>query len=33
VLAGLTRRIDGSLQGLAITDPKSLDQALQALNA
>ena len=33
VLAGLTRRIDGNLQGLAITDPKSLDQALQALNS
>ena len=32
VLAGLTRRIDGNLRGLAITDPQSLDQALQALN-
>jgi len=31
VLAGLTKRIDGSLQGLAITDPQSLDQAIQAL--
>ncbi len=31
VLAGLTRRIDGSLQGLAITDPQSLEQAIQAL--
>lgn len=31
VLAGLTRRIDGSLQGLAITDPQSLEQAVQAL--
>jgi [acyl-carrier-protein] S-malonyltransferase len=31
VLAGLTRRIDGNLHGLAITDPQSLDQALQAL--
>ena len=31
VLAGLTRRIDGNLQGLAITDPQSLAQALQAL--
>jgi [acyl-carrier-protein] S-malonyltransferase len=33
VLAGLTRRIDGDLQGLAITDPQSLEQALQALRA
>ena len=33
VLAGLTKRIDGSLQGLAITDPQSLDQALQTLRA
>jgi [acyl-carrier-protein] S-malonyltransferase len=33
VLAGLTRRIDGNLQGLAITDPQSLDQALQTLNS
>lgn len=31
VLAGLTRRIDGSLQGLAITDPQSLAQAIRAL--
>jgi [acyl-carrier-protein] S-malonyltransferase len=31
VLAGLTRRIDNSLQGYAITDPQSLEQALQAL--
>lgn len=31
VLAGLTRRIDGSLQGLAIADPQSLEQAIQAL--
>lgn len=31
VLAGLTRRIDGNLQGYAITDPQSLAQALQAL--
>lgn len=31
VLAGLTRRIDGNLQGYAITDPQSLAQTLQAL--
>ena len=31
VLAGLTKRIDGNLQGLAITDPQSLAQAIQAL--
>jgi len=31
VLAGLTRRIDGSLQGLAIADAPSLAQALQML--
>ena len=31
VLAGLTRRIDVSLQGHAITDPQSLKQALQVL--
>jgi len=31
VLAGLTRRIDSSLQGYAIADPQSLEQALQAL--
>jgi [acyl-carrier-protein] S-malonyltransferase len=33
VLAGLTKRIDGSLQGIALTDPQSLDQALQALKS
>ena len=33
VLAALTKRIDGSLQGHAITDPQSLDQALQALKS
>jgi [acyl-carrier-protein] S-malonyltransferase len=31
VLAGLTKRIDGNLQGLAITDPQSLAQAIQDL--
>ncbi|MFN7086781.1 MAG: ACP S-malonyltransferase [Burkholderiales bacterium] len=31
VLAGLTKRIDGNLQGLAIVDPQSLEQAVQAL--
>jgi [acyl-carrier-protein] S-malonyltransferase len=31
VLAGLTRCIDGSLKGYAMTDPQSLEQALQAL--
>jgi [acyl-carrier-protein] S-malonyltransferase len=31
VLAGLTRRIDSSLQGYAITDPQSLEEALQVL--
>lgn len=31
VLAGLTRRIDGNLQGHAVTDPQSLAQTLQAL--
>lgn len=31
VLAGLTRRIDGKLQGLAIADPQSLQQTLDAL--
>ena len=31
VLAGLTRRIDGSLQGLAIADAASLALALQTL--
>ena len=30
VLAGLTRRIDGGLQGYAITDPQALEQALHA---
>lgn len=30
VLAGLTRRIDATLQAYAISDPASLDQALQA---
>jgi len=33
VLAGLTRRIDGTLQGLAIADPRSLEQALQVLKS
>src|SRR5690606_22950699 len=31
VLNGLTKRIDGELTGLAITDPASLDAALAAL--
>ncbi|MGH8618519.1 MAG: ACP S-malonyltransferase [Burkholderiales bacterium] len=31
VLAGLTKRIEGSLTGLAITDPASLEQALGAV--
>ena len=31
VLAGLTKRIDGNLQGLAISDAASLEQTLQAL--
>jgi [acyl-carrier-protein] S-malonyltransferase len=31
VLAGLTRRIDGRLQGHSITDPESLKQALQGM--
>jgi len=31
VLAGLTRRIDGDIAGLAVTDPASLDAALAAL--
>ena len=31
VLAGLTRRIDGTLQGLAIADAASLAQAMQSL--
>lgn len=33
VLAGLTRRIDGNLQGYAITDPQSLEQTLQAFKS
>ena len=33
VLAGLTKRIDGNLQGLAIADPRSLEQALQVLKS
>ena len=33
VLAGMTRRIDGRLQGYAIADSKSLEQALQALKS
>jgi [acyl-carrier-protein] S-malonyltransferase len=31
VLAGLTRRIDDSLQGLAVSDAQSLEQALESL--
>ena len=31
VLAGLTKRIDGALQGLAIADAASLEQSRQAL--
>jgi len=31
VLAGLTRRIESTLQGYAISDPASLEQAMQAL--
>jgi len=31
VLAGMTRRIDGNLQGYAITDPQSLTQTIQVL--
>lgn len=31
VLAGLTRRIDGSLQSFAVTDPQALQQALAAV--
>ena len=31
VLAGLTKRIDGTLQGLAIADAASLEQSLQGL--
>jgi [acyl-carrier-protein] S-malonyltransferase len=33
VLAGLTKRIEGSLQGFAITDPASLAQALAAVRS
>ena len=33
VLAGMTKRIDGRLQGHAITDPHSLEQALQAFGS
>jgi len=33
VLAGLTRRIEDQLQGLAISDPEALAQALQAVRA
>ena len=33
VLAGMTRRIDDQLQGYAIADPASLEQALQALKS
>lgn len=33
VLAGLTKRIDSNLQGHAIGDPQSLDQAMQALKS
>ena len=33
VLAGLTKRIDGKLQGLAIADPVSLDEALRVLKS
>lgn len=33
VLAGLTRRIEGSVQGYAIADPQSLAQTLQALKS
>jgi len=31
VLAGLTRRIEGSLQGFAVTDPDSLAQTVEVL--
>jgi [acyl-carrier-protein] S-malonyltransferase len=31
VLAGLTKRIEGSLQGYAIIDPASLQQTMEAL--
>jgi [acyl-carrier-protein] S-malonyltransferase len=33
VLAGLTRRIDKELAGFAITDPASMQAALEALKA
>lgn len=33
VLAGMTKRIDDKLQGYAIADPASLEQALQALKS
>jgi len=33
VLAGLTKRIDGNLVGMAITDPASLDETLKLLTA
>ena len=33
VLAALTKRIDGSLQGYAIADPQSLEQTLRALKS
>jgi [acyl-carrier-protein] S-malonyltransferase len=33
VLAGMTKRIEGSLQGYAITDPQALEQAMQALKS
>ncbi|MBI3044386.1 MAG: ACP S-malonyltransferase [Betaproteobacteria bacterium] len=33
VLAGLSKRIDGRLQGYAIADPPSLEQALQAFQS
>jgi [acyl-carrier-protein] S-malonyltransferase len=33
VLAGLTRRIEDGLQSHALTDPQSLQQALQALKS
>jgi [acyl-carrier-protein] S-malonyltransferase len=33
VLVGLTKRIDGNLQGLAIADAQSLEQALQVLKS
>ena len=31
VLAGLTRRIENSLQGFSVTDPASLQQTMEAL--